>query len=40
MKKEKLKGIIPPLVTPLDREGKIDEQSLGKLIRFCINGLY
>ncbi|HJB15933.1 MAG TPA: dihydrodipicolinate synthase family protein [Candidatus Blautia excrementipullorum] len=38
MKKEKLKGIIPPLVTPLDREGKIDEQSLGKLIRFCING--
>lgn len=35
---EKLTGIIPPLVTPLEPDGRIDEDSLKKLISHCING--
>ena len=34
----KIKGIIPPLVTPLDRKGRVDEESLEKLISHCIQG--
>lgn len=34
----KIKGIIPPLVTPLDREGRVDEEALEKLITHCIQG--
>lgn len=35
---KKLKGIIPPLVTPLDQRGNIDEESLERLIDYCIQG--
>ncbi|WP_215700993.1 dihydrodipicolinate synthase family protein [Clostridium sp. MCC353] len=36
--KERYKGIIPPLVTPLNADETLDEQALRRLIRFCING--
>lgn len=34
----KLHGIIPPVVTPLDQQGKIDEASLRRVIRHLIDG--
>lgn len=36
--RKKLTGIIPPLVTPLDASGKIDEKALKRLIEYCIQG--
>ena len=36
--KERLRGIIPPLVTPLDENRNIDKKSLKKLIDYCIDG--
>lgn len=37
MEKE-IQGIIPPLLTPLDSIGNVDEQALEKLIEHCIAG--
>lgn len=41
---KKLKGVITPLSTPMDREGRVDYDSLEELCRFLIekgiNGLY
>ena len=36
--KERLRGIIPPLVTPLDENRNIDKKSLKKLIDYCVDG--
>jgi len=39
----KLKGVIPPMITPFDKEGNLDIESLEKLVAFLkdrINGLY
>ncbi len=39
----KLKGVIPPMVTPFTREGEVDTDSLKKLVTFLqdeVNGLY
>lgn len=33
-----IKGIIPPLLTPLDKDGNVDEAALEKLIEHCIKG--
>ena len=30
----KMKGVIPPMITPFDRQGNIDEESLIKLVKF------
>ncbi len=37
MEKE-IQGIIPPLLTPLDREGDVDVPALKRLIEHCIRG--
>lgn len=36
--KERLKGIIPPLVSPLDQELKVDEKALEQMINHCVEG--
>lgn len=33
-----IKGIIPPLLTPLDSSGRVDEPALERLIEHCIRG--
>ena len=39
--KEKFKGIIPPIITPLTEERRLDEEGLRKLIDFDIeNGVH
>lgn len=35
---EKLAGVVPPLVTPLDRDGNVDENALRKLVSRAIDG--
>ena len=36
--KERYRGIIPPIVTPLKEDESLDEQALRRLIRHCIEG--
>lgn len=39
----KMKGVIPPMVTPFDKEGNLDEKSLRTLVRFLkekVDGLF
>lgn len=36
--KERYRGIIPPIVTPLKEDETLDEQALRRLIRHCIDG--
>ena len=36
--KERYRGIIPPIVTPLKEDESLDEQALRRLIRHCIDG--
>jgi dihydrodipicolinate synthase/N-acetylneuraminate lyase len=39
----KLKGVVPPMITPFDREGNLDIHNLEKLLDFLkdrVNGLY
>jgi len=39
----KLKGVIPPMITPFNREGNLDIKNLEKLVTFLkdhVNGLY
>ena len=38
MKIEQIKGIIPPIVTPIDKDEKIDEAKFRKQIDFVVNG--
>ena len=38
MKKGRLNGVIPPLLTPLDSNGKLDVPGLERLINHCIYG--
>lgn len=38
LNKEKYNGIIPPIVTPLTENEKLDESGLKRLIDHCING--
>jgi dihydrodipicolinate synthase/N-acetylneuraminate lyase len=34
---EKLKGVIPPLVTPFTRDDEVDEAGLRAIVRFLAN---
>lgn len=39
----KLKGVVPPMITPFDKEGNLDIKNLEKLVNFLkdnVNGLY
>jgi len=39
----KLKGVVPPMITPFNKEGNLDIESLEKLVTFLkdkVNGLY
>jgi len=39
----KLKGVVPPMITPFDKEGNLDTSNLEKLVDFLkerVNGLY
>ena len=39
----KLKGVVPPMITPFDREGNVDIENLEKLVTFLrdrVDGLY
>jgi dihydrodipicolinate synthase/N-acetylneuraminate lyase len=39
----KLKGVLPPMITPFDKEGNLDVENLEKLVTFLkdrVNGLY
>jgi dihydrodipicolinate synthase/N-acetylneuraminate lyase len=39
----KLKGVVPPMITPFDKEGNLDISNLEKLVNFLkerVNGLY
>lgn len=39
----KLKGVVPPMITPFTKEGDVDTESLKKLVNFLkyrVNGLY
>lgn len=35
---KKLQGVIVPLITPLDRNDRVQTRALGSLIRHCLNG--
>lgn len=40
---KKLKGVVPPMITPFDREGNLDEYNLQKLVEYLsprVNGLF
>ena len=40
---EKLNGVIPPMVTPFQRDGRVDERNLAKLVQFLterVQGLF
>lgn len=40
---KKLKGVVPPMITPFDREGRLDEYNLQKLVEYLsprVNGLF
>jgi dihydrodipicolinate synthase/N-acetylneuraminate lyase len=39
----KLKGVVPPMITPFDKEGNLDVKNLGKVVAFLrdrVDGLY
>ena len=39
----KLKGVVPPMITPFNREGNVDIENLEKLVAFLrgkVDGLY
>lgn len=31
---KKLKGVVPPMITPFDAEGRLDEYNLQKLVEY------
>lgn len=40
---KKLKGVVPPMITPFDEEGRLDENNLRKLVEYLspkVNGLF
>jgi len=40
---EKLKGVVPPMITPFDENGKLDEKNLTKLVEYLsprVDGLF
>jgi len=38
LRSREFKGILPPLITPMKRHYEVDEESLRKIIDFCIEG--
>ena len=37
MSKKEIIGVIPPIITPIDDQEKVDEKALRALIDHCIN---
>jgi len=33
-----VKGVVPPLITPMDMDEKVDEKALRRLINYVIDG--
>ena len=38
MKVKKVHGVVPPIITPLDEQERVDEAGFRKLLRYCVDG--